>query len=387
MRCRIRVTSSLKPGTWWPRLGFVEPGPRVEGPFTRGIEQRGRPMSQTDGKTLPSSNKISQVARLAGPALTVGLMSGAAYLLYRSLKDLELWKLWQELHEFPPASIAAAIGLTMLSYLALSSYDYIGVRYIKRPIAYWRVALAAFMAYSISHSLGFPAVTGGTVRYRLYSRWGCGAVEVAQIMAMAGITLFLGMFTIGGIAMLLDGARVKAWTGLPSDGINALGVMSLCVVVCYGLIGFFRREPLKLLGYEITIPSPRFAAVQIAVSGIDWLVVASVLYVLLPPNDVFTFPTFLGVFVLAYLLGTLSNVPGGLGVFESIILITMQQSVPTETILSSLLVYRAVYHLLPLLIGGSAFISTELLYSRARLKDPRMAGPMRRAPVIVETRR
>jgi glycosyltransferase 2 family protein len=318
-------------------------------------------------------------------------MVGAAYLLYRSLKDVELWKLWHELHEFPPASIAMAIGLTAISHLALTSYDYIGVRYIKRPIAYWRVALAAFTAYSISHSLGFPAVTGGTVRYRLYSRWGCGAVDVAQIMAMAGITLFLGMFSIGGVAMLLDGARVKAWTGLPSDGINALGVIFLGVVAGYGLIGFFRREPLNILGFELAIPSPRFAAIQIAVSGIDWLVVASVLYVLLPPNEVFTFPTFLGVFVLAYCLGTLSNVPGGLGVFESIILVTMKDSVPTESIVSSLLVYRGVYHLLPLAIGSTIFLVTELRHSRAKLRQGGKTGtqapPLGPDHHIVQTRR
>ena len=315
------------------------------------------------------------IKRFAGPVFTLALMVGAGYLLYRSLKDVELWKLWHELHEFPPSAIATALGLTFVSHLALTSYDYIGVRYIKRPIAYWRVALAAFTAYSISHSLGFPAVTGGTVRYRFYSRWGCGMVDVAQIMAMAGITLFLGMFSIGGIAMLLDGNRVKAWTGLPSTSINVLGVIFLGVVVAYQVMGFFRREPLYIFGHELTIPSPRFAAIQIAVSGIDWLVVASVLYVLLPPNDIFTFPTFLGVFVLAYLLGTLSNVPGGLGVFESIILITLQQAVPTETIVSSLLVYRGVYHLLPLMIGGAIFLFTELRYSRTR-KSGRAETPL-----------
>lgn len=316
--------------------------------------------------------------------MTVGLIAGAAYLLYRSLKDVELWRLWQELHRFPASSIGIAIGLTVISHLALTSYDYIGVRYIRKPIAYWRVALAAFTAYSISHSLGFPAVTGGTVRYRFYSRWGCNAVDVARIIAMAGITLFLGMFTIGGIAMLLDGNRVKAWTGLPSTSINVLGVLSLGVVVAYGLIGFFRRDPLKILGFEIAIPSPRFAAIQIAVSGIDWLVVASVLYVLLPPNDVFNFATFLGVFVLAYLLGTLSNVPGGLGVFESIILVTLRHDVPTEAIVSSLLVYRGVYHLLPLTIGGAIFLFTELRYSHAKLTN---GGKLPAEHHIAQTRR
>jgi uncharacterized membrane protein YbhN (UPF0104 family) len=306
--------------------------------------------------------------------VTVALLAGAVYLLYRSLKNVELVKLWHELQVFPPSAIALAVLLTAASHLALTSYDYIGVRYIRRPLSYWRVALAAFTAYSISHSLGFAAVTGGAVRYRMYSRWGFGAVEVAQIMAMAGITLFLGMFLIGGIALLLDGAQVQAWTDLPSEGINTLGVLCLAVVFFYGTIGFIRQEPLRLWGFELKVPSPRFAAIQIAVSGVDWLIVASVLYVLLPPNDVFTFPTFLGVFVVAYLLGIISNVPGGLGVFESVILITLQQSVPTETIVSSLLVYRGVYHLLPLMIGGTIFLLTELRRNRSPTKAVPAAG-------------
>ncbi len=321
------------------------------------------------------TDHTKQSSKLAGPIVTVALLAGAGFLLYRSLKHVELAKLWHELHEFSPSAIALAVLLTFASHLALTSYDYIGVRYIRRHLAYWRVALAAFTAYSISHSLGFAAVTGGAVRYRMYSRWGFSAVEVAQIMAMAGITLFLGMFLIGGIALLLDGGQVQAWTDLPSEGINTLGVLCLAVVVFYGTAGFIRRKPLKLWHFRLTVPSPLFAGTQIAVSGIDWLIVASVLYVLLPPNDVFTFPTFLGVFVVAYLLGIISNVPGGLGVFESVILITLRQSVPTETILSSLLVYRGVYHLLPLTIGGIIFLVSELKRNRSQTKPVRPHRP------------
>ncbi len=248
--------------------------------------------------------------------------------------------------------------------MALSIHDYIGVRYIKRRIGYPRVLLAAFTAYSISHSLGFPAVTGGTVRYRMYSRWRLSAVEIAEIMAMAAVCMFLGMFEIGGLALLLDGHRVQEWSDLPSFVTNALGVVFLGIVAFYGLIGHIRREPLRIWRYSLAVPSPRFAAVQIAISGIDWLLVSSVLYVLLPPNPIFTFPTFLGVFVLAYLLGTLSNVPGGLGIFEGIIVFSLHNTVPIESIVSSLLVYRAVYHLLPLTVGGTIFLIMEVRRNR-----------------------
>jgi uncharacterized membrane protein YbhN (UPF0104 family) len=301
-----------------------------------------------------------RLLRLAGPVTTVALAAGAIYLLNRSLRDVRWVDLWPALREVPRSSVFAAIGFTALSHLALTFYDYIGVIYIRRRLAYWRVAVAAFMAYSISHSLGFAAVTGGTVRYRMYSRWGFGAVEVAQIMAMAGVTLALGMLLIGGVALLLDGRQVQDWTDLPSAGINALGAAALVIVAGYAVIGFLRREPLRLWGFQLDIPTPRFAALQIALSGTDWLAGAAAFYVLLPAAPHLAFPTFVGVFVIAYMMGTLSNIPGGLGVFESIILITLRQELPTEAIVSALLVYRAVYHLLPLSIGGPAYLLTEL---------------------------
>ncbi len=324
-----------------------------------------------------------EMRRFTGPVLSLLLLGAAVFLLYRFLDGLRWVDLWRALGEMPRVSVALAIGLTALSHVALSVQDYIGVRYIKRKIAYPRVLLAAFTAYSISHSLGFPAVTGGTVRYRMYSRWSLSAVEIAQIMGMAGICMFLGMLEIGGVALLLDGHRVQEWTNLPSIATNLLGVLFLSIIAAYFALGFIRREPLGLWGFKLVIPSPRFAAVQIAVSGFDWLLVAAVLYVLLPPNPVFTYGTFLGVFVLAYMLGTLSNVPGGLGVFESIIVVSLHHSVPNETIVSSLLVYRAVYDLLPLTIGGSLFLIMEF---RRQRQSPSDTGAAQHGGVVPNKR-
>jgi uncharacterized membrane protein YbhN (UPF0104 family) len=183
------------------------------------------------------------------------------------------------------------------------------------------------------------------------------------------------MFLIGGVAMLLDGGLVQEWSDLPSYGVNALGVLCLALVAAYGTVGYWRKEPFSLWGFQLRVPGPGFAGVQIAVSGIDWLLVASVLYVLMPQNDVFNFPSFLGVFVLAYFLGIISNVPGGLGVFEAVILKSLHGSVPPEAVLSSLLVYRGVYHLLPLMIGGVIFLVNELKRSQERAQRREAAGP------------
>lgn len=49
----------------------------------------------------------------------------------------------------------------------------------------------------------------------------------------------------------------------------------------------------------------------------------------------------------------MSNIPGGLGVFETTILYLLPKQVTTSEILGSLLAYRAIYFLLPLFMALS----------------------------------
>jgi uncharacterized membrane protein YbhN (UPF0104 family) len=72
--------------------------------------------------------------------------------------------------------------------------------------------------------------------------------------------------------------------------------------------------------------------------------------VLLPPAVNIGFVAFVAVYVTAVAAGALSGVPAGLGVFESILLVTLT-GVPTESLLGAVLAYRLVYELLPF-VGG-----------------------------------
>jgi uncharacterized membrane protein YbhN (UPF0104 family) len=55
--------------------------------------------------------------------------------------------------------------------------------------------------------------------------------------------------------------------------------------------------------------------------------------------------------LLGQIAGVLSNVPGGLGVFETIILLLLSPSIPSAQLFGALLIYRVVYYLLPLIIA------------------------------------
>ena len=78
------------------------------------------------------------------------------------------------------------------------------------------------------------------------------------------------------------------------------------------------------------------------------------------------FITFLGVYAAAVIAGIISHVPGGVGVFEAVVLLTVP-NVPPEAMLGSLLAYRAIYYLAPLVLGTLLFGGKELAAQGARL--------------------
>ncbi|HUO82359.1 MAG TPA: YbhN family protein [Gammaproteobacteria bacterium] len=89
------------------------------------------------------------------------------------------------------------------SYLCLTMFDWLGLRYAGKPLAYRRAALGSFVSLSIGHNLGFAALSSGAIRYRYYRRWGLDAPDVARVILFCGATVGLGLAVLGGIAIVL----------------------------------------------------------------------------------------------------------------------------------------------------------------------------------------
>lgn len=100
--------------------------------------------------------------------------------------------------------------------------------------------------------------------------------------------------------------------------------------------------------------------IQVALAAGDLFLASSVLYVLLPPDVALTLPHLQAVYLTALLAGLVSHVPGGLGVFESIVLLLLTPPVSAPTMLGALLAYRGIFHLLPLVIAMLTFAGYEL---------------------------
>jgi len=225
-------------------------------------------------------------------------------------------------------------------------------------------------------------LTSSSLRYRLYSSWGLTTVDIARIVMFTTLTLWLGILTIGGGMLALDPLDLGNIPYLAVDS-RLLGLLMLILPIGYLLLGWLRRRPLPLGAvWELPMVRPRLALSQLVIGALDWVMASVVLYTLLPVTETVDFGYLLGVFLVAQIAGLISHIPGGLGVFESVVLMALQNHLPAADLFGALLVYRLVYYLLPLALAALALGLYELRCHKEQvLWLPRKIGPW--APVLL----
>jgi uncharacterized membrane protein YbhN (UPF0104 family) len=111
---------------------------------------------------------------------------------------------------------------------------------------------------------------------------------------------------------------------------------------------------------KITPPPLATSALQIAVSLADWILSGAALFVLLPGPQRVPVLGFFGVFLLAQLPALIAQVPGGLGVFEAVMVAMLRHQIPIPRLLVALLAYRVIYFLIPLVIAAGLLVAKEI---------------------------
>ncbi len=268
------------------------------------------------------------------------------------LREYNYRDILNSLAAIPKSRLSWAIWLTALGYLVMIGYDILGFNYINRSLSWNKIAFTNFISSAFSNTIGFALLTGSAIRYRFYSTWGVSAVAIAQVIAFANFTFWLGMFAVAGLLFLINPLKIPTQLHLPFATVRPIGVIFLLLVAAYLLGSIFIKQPLIIRGQEFRFPSFKISLLQIAISSFDWILAAAVLYALLPSNISLSYLDFLGIYLLAMFAGVVSNVPGGLGVFETIILLILSSKVSAAAVLGSMLAYRGVYYFLPLLVAA-----------------------------------
>ena len=337
-------------------------------------------MSEPAAPPVPASPRLAPPAwrRHAALALVAVLFVLAIVAIHAEIRHLSVHKIYAELRALSFGQVLLALAGVAISYLAVTGYDTLALRYAGKPLVYARTAFASFTSYALSNTLGLPLLTGSAVRYRLYSSWGLAAKEIEILAVVTGVTLYVGALAIGGAGLLVEAPRFDAVFHIPAALAYALGAVCLIAVCAFLFLAGQGGRTRHIRSVAFTTPGLLVATGQLLVSMADWAGASLVLFAVLPPDTGLSYLAFLPVFVAACFLGGISGLPGGVGVFEAVILL-MVPTENNEALAASLIAYRVLYYLIPLGVAAALLAMHQVPRAGAQLR-----GAAARAQDITE---
>jgi phosphatidylglycerol lysyltransferase len=298
--------------------------------------------------------------RFLSLAFSLALFGFAVWVLHHELASIRLTDIRRAADAIPMRSLLLAGLATVASYTVLTWYDVLALHYIRRALPYRRVAMASFIATAVGNNLGLAMLSAGSVRMRIYTMWGLAVTDVASLAVWVGLTFAIGAGCAAGMALLFEPRLAASALELSINTVRFLGVASLLLTLGYLSVGHIISRPLRLGNWQIRLPDSGMACKQLVIAVLDLTFAGFALYALIPTHFSIPFSVFLSAYVIAIIAGLLSNVPGGLGVFETVLLLSLPQ-VPRDVLLASILIYRLIYYLAPLVIaaGISATMASQ----------------------------
>lgn len=300
---------------------------------------------------------------------------------------LTAWLLWHEAGTFPLADIQhtlidvptlPALGVAALALAGVTftgSVDWLIARWLKLGLHARDCFRLAFVANSMANTLNLSGAMGASVRLMGLSGLKVPLSRAAALIGMQALSL------LSGLSLLV--IATLATSSLPLTSGTAQRWVAAAVLIAAALylpLYFFltaRRALMRWLPADVGIPPLRLKVELTLVSLVDWLLAAATLYACIYLSGEHVKPgLLLGAFAGAGVLGLVSQVPGGLGVFDGLILLALTEAgYDKAAVVSGLMLFRIAYYLLPMLIA--LYLGSEMLTARlpllARLRK-RLAG-------------
>ncbi|NNM72315.1 UPF0104 family protein [Enterovirga sp. DB1703] len=312
---------------------------------------------------------LSYVLALAGLAL-------AGYLIHRGLSRYTVEDITASLRAIPVSNLALAALFAAASYLCLTGFDWLALRYVGKPLPYPRAALASFVSLSLGHSIGFAGLSSGAFRYRYYSRWGLSAGDVAKVVIFCGATVGTGLLVLGAAALLLKPDIPASFTGLAHGTVRLVGAGCLALACLYLLLAAKFRRGIVIRGWRVEMPPLRLALAQTALGTVNFALVAACLGAAVSAASEARYLDVATAYVTGNVMTLLTHVPGGLGVIETAVMYLL----PGTSLIGPLIAFRVIYFLVPLAIGSLVFVIAEVAFRRSGAASDRRRPERREKP-------
>jgi len=186
-------------------------------------------------------------------AIGLVLFFVALDVLRVELRAVTLQELAADIFNMPRSHLATAVGLTALSYFVLTGYDQLAFAYAGKRLPRLRIIFVSALAYAVSNNIGFAGLSGASVRYRFYTRWGVTAEELSRIIFGYSVAFGLGLCGMGGVSLLMS--PLLDLPELPTRAVlTPVAIVLLLIPIGYVTATIVRRQPVRLWRIELRCP-------------------------------------------------------------------------------------------------------------------------------------
>jgi len=301
--------------------------------------------------------------RALGALMALAIFATAIRTLFNFLEQYR----WRDIREaftnLPLNSVLLGIAFTIMSFGVLTLYDVLALRYAGRPLPYRQSMLVSIFACALGNSVSPGFISGGAIRYRMFSAYGLNGFEIAKVITFCSMMTGMGVALFGALGLSISPGLVASADYVPSALVRPVGLLLFAPAIALIAASLMHRKVWRFWRKELQLPSPAFAFGQVILPLFDDALAGAVLFVLLPPGSL-SFAEFAGVYSAAVGLGFISYVPGGLGVFESLFLVFTASRIPGDQALAALMGYRVIYYFAPLGLGALGLGIYELTVYR-----------------------
>lgn len=279
-----------------------------------------------------------------------------AYTLYKELSTINFKETLIRFSKIDRISLITLFMSGASALILLSLYDVVLTRALKLKIPLLKTFHVSYIINAFNAIIGFGGFIGAGARYYVYKDYAEDKKQLIHVISLVLLSMLTGLslLSIFVVFHIFDVSHI--FTPYPwIKWLVYVVALFLPIFVIFTIVKPVTANN-RLVGVYCTI-----------ISGLEWVAAASVLYMALNivGLDV-PFTTFMGIFILAAISGLISFIPGGLGAFDLVLLLSLKTlDLSEEKILLALLLYRFAYYFFPVLI---ALILSVFKFPRAAKK-------------------
>jgi uncharacterized protein (TIRG00374 family) len=352
--------------------------------------------------TQESTTLLSKISSQSRGRVIVALGAGfGVFVLLFILSDTR--KLLQAASAIDPWLLAVPLACAIASYV-LMALSYQGIAAVAGArVPFWEMLKITFVANAANYIVSTGGLTGFALRLYFFLQLSIpsGTAVIISLVQTFVTNVILLVFVIVGFTYLLSTHSLHGYVLGTTAVLLCLFALAAAVAMLLLLHRGLRRRTLFLIaesthwflhrffprhkparmhiwrfqrnlnrGIEFLLLRKRHMVVPTLWIVADWMVTILILYGAFVAVHYRIPMTFVVVgFAVGIILSLVSFVPGGLGVMEgSMAAIFSSLSVPFETAVVAVLIFRVAYYILPMIV--SLFLFRRMLGSKTTVPTP-----------------